>query len=122
MKRVDEFEVRFARNMPSELESGTLYVSVEYATSAHLCACGCGNKVVTPLAPSMWRLIYDGVSVSLEPSVGNWSFQCQSHYWIYKNRVEWAPRWSKQRIARTRLLNRRMVESGADRFADGGPD
>jgi hypothetical protein len=40
------------------------------------------------LSPAKWRLIKmaDG-SVSLEPSIGNGNYACQSHYWIRENRV-----------------------------------
>jgi hypothetical protein len=38
----------------------------------------------------------------LHPSIGNWSFPCQSHYWIRNNRVEWAPKWSREQIERGR--------------------
>ena len=34
--------------IPKELGQGKLYVSTEYGVAAHLCACGCGSKVVTP--------------------------------------------------------------------------
>jgi hypothetical protein len=54
---------------------------------------------VTPLSPLDWKLIYDGESISLDPSIGNWSFKCRSHYWIRQGRVVWAPRWSRDQIA-----------------------
>ena len=77
----------FVEFIPDELKEGIVYVSVMFATVAHKCCCGCGREVVTPLSPTDWKLIYDGQSVSLEPSIGNWSFACQSHYWIRGNRV-----------------------------------
>jgi Family of unknown function (DUF6527) len=88
--------------MPSNLEEGILYVSVEYCTASHQCPCGCGNRIVTPLTPVNWRLIFDGETVSLEPSVGNWSYPCQSHYWIRKNEIVWAEKWSKSKIEKSR--------------------
>ena len=51
-----------------------------------------------PLGPTDWKLIYDGKSGSLDPSIGNWNFPCQSHYWIQHDRVRWAGRWSQQEI------------------------
>jgi hypothetical protein len=36
-----------------------LYVSLEYATAIHACACGCGNEVVTPLSPNGWKLTFE---------------------------------------------------------------
>ena len=43
-----------------------------------------------------------GASVSLDPSIGNWNFPCQSHYWIDRNRVRWAGRWTPEQIDRGR--------------------
>lgn len=88
-----------------------LYISFEYATASHLCACGCGQKVVTPIRPTEWLLIWNGEAVSLYPSVGNWSFPCRSHYWIRENRIVWAPRWSPRQITagRKREVKRRAV-------------
>lgn len=83
----------FVKNVPEKLEAGIIYVSIEYATVIHKCCCGCGNEVVTPLSPKDWQLTFDGESVSLRPSIGNWNFKCQSHYIITKNRVEWCPKW-----------------------------
>lgn len=88
----------FVEFVPEDLREGTLYVCIPFATVVHRCCCGCGREVVTPLAPTDWTLIFDGVSVSLHPSVGNWSFPCQSHYWIQHNRVHWAGRWTHDEI------------------------
>src|SRR5262249_34855974 len=74
------------------------YVCIPFATVVHKCCCGCGHEVVTPLTPTDWKLIFDGVSISLYPSIGNWSFPCQSHYWIQHDRVRWAGRWSRDEI------------------------
>jgi hypothetical protein len=82
----------FVEFIPDDLKEGTIYVSMTYATVAHKCCCGCGNLVITPLSPTDWKLIFDGKSISLDPSIGNWNFACQSHYWIRRNRVIWALR------------------------------
>ena len=84
--------------IPEKLNAETLYVSIDFATAAHSCCCGCGREVVTPLTPTDWRITYDGVSISLFPSVGNWNFPCRSHYWIDGGRV-WADQWSDGMIA-----------------------
>lgn len=89
---------RFVENMPEHLDDGVVYVSMEYATAIHKCCCGCGNEVVTPFSPTDWDLIFNGESISLYPSIGNWNFKCQSHYWITNNIVEWAPKWTKRQI------------------------
>lgn len=95
----------FVEYIPNDLKDGTIYVSVVYATVAHKCCCGCGREVVTPLSPTDWKLTFDGESVSLDPSIGNWNFACQSHYWIKRNRVKWAPRLSQEEINTGRTYN-----------------
>lgn len=102
MSRATVLTPQFVESIPDGLTPGVLYISIPYRIAVHQCACGCGHEVVTPLSPADWRLTYDGESVSLDPSIGNWSFECQSHYWIRRNRVDWAPRWSKEQIARGR--------------------
>jgi len=89
---------KFIELAPPVLEEGVLYISVEYCSAIHKCVCGCGNKVVTPLSPTEWKLTFDGKSVSLNPSIGNWNFECKSHYWIIKNKVKFARRWSDEEI------------------------
>lgn len=88
----------FVESIPSSIDENVIYISIQYSTALHKCACGCGNEVVTPLSPTDWKLTFDGESVSLSPSIGNWEFPCQSHYWIKRNRVEWAGQWSKKEI------------------------
>jgi hypothetical protein len=87
---------KFVEFIPDQLEDGILYVSTTYATILHKCACGCGNEVVTPLSPSDWQLTFNGETISLYPSIGNWSFPCRSHYWIRKNEVVWVYDWYKE--------------------------
>jgi hypothetical protein len=89
---------KFVEFIPKELEENVMYVSLEYATVVHKCCCGCGSEVVTPLSPTDWKLTYDGETVSLDPSIGNWNFPCQSHYWIQNNQVHWAKKMSKKQI------------------------
>lgn len=103
--RVTHLRPEFVEFIPSVLSDGILNISVSYATATHRCCCGCGNEVVTPLSPTDWTLSYDGENASLDPSVGNWGFACQSHYWITRGRVVWAPRWSKRRIAAARAFD-----------------
>src|SRR6185295_354656 len=93
---------KFVEFIPRELEANTIYVSIPFATAIHNCCCGCGNRVVTPLSPTDWKLIFDGRSISLEPSIGNWSFPCRSHYWIKKNHVVWSYEWSDEEVAEAR--------------------
>ena len=83
------FDPSFVSYLPAQLDEGVLYVSLEHATSSHLCACGCGERVVTPLGRSGWQLYFDG-TVTLQPSIGNGQFKCRSHYFIRQNRVIWS--------------------------------
>jgi hypothetical protein len=110
----------FVEFIPEELEHGTIYVSIRFATASHLCLCGCGNKVVTPIRPTDWTLIFDGKTISLDPSIGNWSFPCQSHYWIRKDRVKWAPKWSEEQIERGRARDLHAKQSYFSSQDDGG--
>ena len=89
----------FVEFVPRQLEEGILYISEEYGSASHLCGCGCGGKVVTPLSPTAWTLTKRGGEVSLYPSIGNWNLPCQSHYWIRGNRLDWSGKWSKEKIA-----------------------
>ena len=101
---------KFVDIIPDSLEENTLYVSIPYSTVVHKCACGCGNEVVTPLSPHDWQLTYDGETITLYPSIGNWSFPCRSHYWIRKNEIMWAKSWSDKMINRNRKWDKRAKE------------
>lgn len=89
---------RFVEIIPDAVEDGVLYISLKYCTAIHKCVCGCGNEVVTPISPTDWKLIFDGKTVSLSPSIGNWNFNCQSHYWIKRNEIVYAREWDKEEI------------------------
>ena len=96
----------FVEFIPDDLKERTIYVSVRFATVVHKCCCGCGKEVVTPLSPTDWKLIFDGKTISLDPSIGNWGFECQSHYWIRSNKVRWAALWSQDEIDAGRVHDR----------------
>lgn len=98
---------KFVDAIPDRTEEGVLYLAMDYATAIHKCACGCGCEVVTPLSPTDWKMGYDGVSVSLSPSIGNWGFPCRSHYWIKHSNIQWAGDMSDEQIAAGRENDRR---------------
>lgn len=98
MSKISGLSHEFVEFLPDELEDGKVYISIPYATATHKCCCGCGNEVVTPLTPTDWKLIFDGQTISLDPSIGNWSFPCQSHYWIRKDKVKWDFKWSNAEV------------------------
>lgn len=89
---------KFVEFIPSHIEEGTLYISIEYDVAKHKCACGCGSDIVTSLSPAQWRLIYDGETVSLQPSIGNWNHECRSHYFITNNKIQWSTSMSQHEI------------------------
>ena len=101
----------FVDHIPDELDDGVLYVSIRYGTVVHRCACGCGEEVVTPLGPAEWILTYDGRTVSLAPSIGNWSFPCRSHYWIEAGNFRWARGFSGAEVAQVREKARSRRDS-----------
>lgn len=101
---------QFVERFPNNLEKETLYISIDFATAAHLCCCGCGQKVVTPFSPTDWRMTFDGEAISLEPSIGNWNFACRSHYFLRRNKVVWAGDMSSESIEVGRARDR-MVKA-----------
>ncbi|WP_454844964.1 DUF6527 family protein [Pseudomonas farris] len=90
----------FVEFIPDQIEEGNLYISEQYNTVIHKCCCGCGEEVVTPLSPVDWRLVKGARGISLYPSIGNWSYQCKSHYFIRDNQILWAEQMSPQQIRR----------------------
>lgn len=119
MTAVNFLRPAFADSFPAAMEPGTLYVSIQYRTCGHLCCCGCGQEVITPLSPAQWSFTYDGENVSLAPSVGNWALPCQSHYWICKGKVRWSRPYSPAEIADNRERDRREFDQHTGDTAPG---
>lgn len=46
--------------------------------------------------------MFDGENISLHPSIGNWSFPCQSHYWIKNGSIKWSGKFTKEEIEEVR--------------------
>lgn len=111
----------FVEFIPDKLESGKLYISRRYSTAAHLCCCGCGLEVVTPLNSAQWQFLEYNGKISLYPSIGSWSFPCQSHYWITEGRVQWASAMSSQMIAAVKKRDQQDVETYAQITERFGP-
>ena len=108
----------FVEMIPDTVSDGIIYVSIPYAIAVHKCCCGCGCEVVTPLSPSDWKLIFDGKTVSLDPSIGNWSFTCRSHYFVQRNYVRWVGSWSDEEIEAGRYHDRTAKEQYREQIAD----
>ena len=107
--------------MPKDLDPGVLYVSKEFGAAAHLCACGCGAKIRTPLGSAEWSVEETDGEPTLRPSVGNWQQACHSHYLITCGEIIWAPRLSAEEIAEGRYSEeqrRREYYDALDRKRD----
>lgn len=113
----------FVDTVPEALDPGVVYVSLAYSTAVHLCACGCGLEVVTPLSPTDWQIAYDGKTLSLiggddavsrAGSIGNWSFPCGSHYLIRRGRVQWRGPWRPTAVNAGRAADRLAKQERMD--------
>jgi len=117
-----KIELQRVNFMPKELKPGVLYVSEEFGAAAHLCPCGCGAKIRTPMGPTEWALEETARGPTLYPSVGNWQLACQSHYWIYRGEIIWSNIWTPEQIAEGRLAEderRRAYYDALDRQGYG---
>lgn len=113
--RTQRVKVEFVESAPRPLSEGVLYISDRFRTALHLCCCGCGREVVTPLNPAGWSYKREAETVTLKPSVGNWSFPCRSHYFIVSNEVVWAKPMSDQQIAIVKAKDARDKKAFIDR-------
>lgn len=84
--------------IPKELEPGKLYMSERFQVAAHICPCGCGTKIVTPLGPADWTFSERNGKATLNPSIGNWQLPCRSHYWIRDGQIQWSYPWTEKEI------------------------
>ncbi|WP_156254278.1 DUF6527 family protein [Pseudactinotalea terrae] len=119
MSRQREVQHQFLDVLPTSLDFGVIYISGTHNIVAHLCCCGCGQEVVTPLGPAGWVLRYDG-RVSLAPSIGNGALACRSHYIIEASQVRWlsnmTPEQHRSAVARDQTAARALKESRFGRF------
>jgi hypothetical protein len=107
----NHLEHRFVEHIPERLEQGVLYICMEYAIAVHSCCCGCNGEVVTPFTPTDWSMTFDGETVSLSPSIGNWNFACRSHYFIRRGRVVEAMSWTDEQVEDGRRQDRDVKAS-----------
>jgi Family of unknown function (DUF6527) len=89
MNRLETIRPLYVVTVPDQLEQGVLYISREYETAIHSCACGCGVQTVTPIDKTGWQLTENANKVTLDLSISNMQFPCGSHYWIRDNKIEW---------------------------------
>lgn len=116
------FKPEFVEFMPKIIEEGVLYISLQYSTIVHKCACGCGEKVVTTISPTDWHITWDGESVTMYPSIGSWSLPCQSHYFIRENRIIWAGKWTPSQIKSGRAKDKVAKSRFYKKFQKQKPD
>jgi len=108
--KISHIVPEFVTSFPADLQPGYLYVSAPFSSAAHLCACGCGREVVTPLSPAQWVLTFDG-TVSIRPSIGNWALPCQSHYVIDHGRIRWARAFTRDEVQRNRESDHQILDA-----------
>ena len=92
MTRLLELTPQWCDRFPVPRQPGVLYILRNLECASHLCPCGCGNQVITPLDGDShpgWSLSTRDELVSLTPSVHCTGFACRSHYFIRDNKVEW---------------------------------
>lgn len=93
--KVDHLELREVEYMPDQIEPGILYHSDRFKTAIHLCTCGCGNKVVTPISRDRfqgahkWGFVVDKNGPTSEGSIGNQNV-CGAHYHVRDGKIEQA--------------------------------
>ena len=92
------FRLQRVQYMPAVLEPRILYVAEEFDIAMHLCPCGCGSKVKTPMGPTEWSIEETPEGPTVFPSIGNWQQACKSHYFIRRGQVVWSLKWSPAQI------------------------
>lgn len=110
------FRHEIVDSIPETLQSNTLYVTADRDVAGHLCACGCGREVITPLSPTDWSVSFGRQGASLSPSIGNWAFPCRSHYFIWGGAVVWARDMSDKAIAQGRHLDKARKQNYYDKL------
>lgn len=115
------FRHEIVDSIPETLQSNTLYVTAGGDVAGHLCACGCGREVITPLSPTDWSVSFGRQGASLSPSIGNWAFPCRSHYFIWGGAVVWARDMSDKAIAQGRRLDKARKQDYYDKLGGVPP-
>lgn len=78
MGRIDNYCPKWVDELPnrSDMQSGFLYICLEYMGTSHLCPCGCGTEVYIPIVfgdhsneNHKWKYTDVNGIVSLVPSI-----------------------------------------------------
>jgi len=107
--------------LPEALRPLTLYITTDGDVAGHLCACGCGREVITPLSPTDWSISFGRQGATLMPSIGNWAFPCRSHYFIENGAIWWAGDMSDRAIARGRVRDKASKQQYYERQQQDPP-
>lgn len=110
-----KFRLQRVEFMPKDMQPGILYYAEEYGAAAHLCACGCGSKIRTPIDDAEWALEVGSGGPSLSPSVGNWQKPCRSHYFIRNGATIWCCQWTEEEIKMGRRIEHQRRVAHLDR-------
>lgn len=110
--KVKTLRPHYVDQIPLQLDEGKIYICEDFKLTAHLCCCGCKEEVYLKLGPAKWNLTknVDG-SITMFPSVGNWKYKCQSHYWITNNQVIEAAMMSNSEIQEVIFKDRKDRDS-----------
>jgi hypothetical protein len=113
--KIPQLRLERVEFMPKELQRGVLYFAEKYGAAAHLCACGCGKKIRTPVVPTKWKLTEGPNGPTLYPSVGNWQQDCKSHYIIQDGDVIECGRWTDEEILAGRTREQESAQAHFER-------
>lgn len=118
MSRIHSLKPVFTDKIPEDLAPGILYISMNHRIAKHFCPCGCGEVITIIFDPELWKLKYDGESVSVFPSIGNYHIPCQSHYFITDNQVNWCEIKEGQKLYSPfqRLIEKNKRKRKRERF------
>ena len=87
-----KLEPTFVDSLPKqggEMQEGRLYLSIKEMTASHLCACGCGRIVETPLGRDGWSLLLSEGNITIRPAIKSIVSGCGAKYNITNNLVQW---------------------------------
>ncbi len=83
---IKKFEIEYVETLPlrDNMKENIIYLSEKTWNSSHLCACGCGEEVITPFVRGGWRYqVNSSDEITLSPAITN--DICNSTYKIQQN-------------------------------------
>ena len=72
-----------------DMDQGKLYIDDHHQLAAHLCCCGCGERVLMSIGPLGWKYSEEDGKPTFSPAIGGFGFPCRSNYFIRKGEVVW---------------------------------